>query len=139
MDLRLWNDLPPAPRCGCEAGVMVHAAGTLYALVSRKGETMVRPKDRQVSSIRQHLQGPVRQMKRRIEERVPLHKLVVMAVTLALSIFCSHLCVCAAEKDAKPPLKVGLVYSTSGALGFLGNNVVTGHKMAIDDISKSGG
>ena len=65
-------------------------------------------------------------------------KPIVIAVILVSFIFSFISLTFAAEKETKP-LKFGLVYSTSGALGFLGNNVITGHKMAIDEITKAGG
>lgn len=65
-------------------------------------------------------------------------KAIVIAVILVSFLFSFISLTSAAEKETKP-LKFGLVYSTSGALGFLGNNVITGHKMAIDEITKAGG
>ncbi len=41
--------------------------------------------------------------------------------------------------QAQKPIKVGAVYTFTGAMAFLNENIMDGHMMAIDEINKAGG
>lgn len=45
----------------------------------------------------------------------------------------------ALSAQAQKPIKIGAVYTFTGAMAFLNENIVDGHALAVDEINKSGG
>jgi branched-chain amino acid transport system substrate-binding protein len=59
--------------------------------------------------------------------------------TLAVSIGVLFVLGFVFSAQAQKPIKIGAVYTFTGAMAFLNENIVDGHALAVDEINKSGG
>lgn len=66
-------------------------------------------------------------------------RLVVLLLGVLMIATFAYPVLAQAQKQNQKPIKIGFIYTFTGAMAFLNQGIVNGHLLAIDEINKSGG